>query len=197
MLRRHFILTGSAALLPLMGTGAQSAPADQATGSAAPAGTTTRDLVVTRIFETPIEDVWNAWVDPALVMQWWGPNGFTSPVAKMDFREGGTSLVCMRSPDGTDMYTTWAYTKIVPLERFEYIFNLSDENGNKLDPAVLGLPPDFPRDARHQVVFRRLGAGRTEMTMTEYGYTSAQLLDLSKAGLEETLDKMAAIFTRT
>jgi hypothetical protein len=30
--------------------------------------------------------------------------------------------------------------------------------------------------------------------MTEFGYTSDQLFDLSKAGLEQCLDKMAAIF---
>ncbi len=28
-----------------------------------------RDLVVTRVFEAPVEHVWNAWVDPALVMR--------------------------------------------------------------------------------------------------------------------------------
>ena len=26
--------------------------------------------------------------DPEMVMQWWGPDGFTSPSARMDFREG-------------------------------------------------------------------------------------------------------------
>lgn len=34
----------------------------------------------------------------------------------------------MRAPKefgGQDMYSTWAYTKIVPLSRFEYIHNLS------------------------------------------------------------------------
>ena len=55
--------------------------------------TKTRDLVVTRIFDAPVEQVWKAWSDPDQVMRWWGPHGFTAPVAKMDFREGGTSLV--------------------------------------------------------------------------------------------------------
>lgn len=196
MLRREIILVGGAALLSLAGIRnalAQSTPAED---NAASAGTTTRDLVVTRLFDASVEEVWNAWVDPGLVMQWWGPDGFTSPLAEMDFREGGTSLVCMRSPDGTDMYTTWAYTQIIPLERFEYIFNLSDKDGNTLDPVTLGLPPDFPQDARHTVVFQALGNNRTEMIMTEFGYTSDQLFDLSKAGLEQSLDKMVAIFAR-
>jgi hypothetical protein len=50
-------------------------------------------------------------------MQWWGPEGFTCPVAKMDFREGGTSLVCMSSPEYGDLYSNWEYQKIVPMQR--------------------------------------------------------------------------------
>jgi hypothetical protein len=35
------------------------------------------------------------------------------------------------------------------------------------------------------------------MTVTEYGYTSSQAVDLSRAGLEQSLDKMAASLART
>ncbi len=33
--------------------------------------------------------------------------------------------------------------------------------------------------------------GKTEMTVTEYDHTSDQMFDLSKAGFEQCLDKMA------
>jgi uncharacterized protein YndB with AHSA1/START domain len=92
-----------------------------------------RDLVVTRVFDAPVEQVWKAWSDPEYVMQWWGPEGFTSPLAKMDFREGGTSLVCMRSPDSQDLYNTWTYREIVPMQRIEFIQNVSDEEGLQID----------------------------------------------------------------
>src|SRR4030095_2995620 len=42
------------------------------------------DLVITRVFDAPIEQVWKAWTDPAFVMRWWGPTGFTSPSCKID-----------------------------------------------------------------------------------------------------------------
>jgi uncharacterized protein YndB with AHSA1/START domain len=161
-----------------------------------------RDLIVTRIFEAPVEQVWKAWVEPEMVRQWWGPTGFTCPLAEMDFREGGKSLVCMRAPKefgGQDMYSTWTYTKIVPNERIEYTFNFADQDGHKLTPAQVGLPAGIPEDGRHVVTFKELGdpstglrVGRTEMTMTEHGYTTDQTHDLSKAGLEQCLDKMAA-----
>ena len=61
----------------------------------------------------------------------------------MNLREGGTSLVCMRAKQfgGYAMYNTWTYKKIVPLQRIEFILNFADKDGNKLNPANIGLPP--------------------------------------------------------
>jgi uncharacterized protein YndB with AHSA1/START domain len=161
--------------------------------------TTTYDLVVTRVFDVPLEQAWKAWSEPELVKQWWGPTGFTCPLANMDFREGGTSLVCMRAPKeygGQDMYNTWTYQNIVPTQRIEFIQYFTDKDGNRLGPAALGLPPGIPKDVCHVITFKALGNGKTEITVTEYGYRTKQVVELSKAGLEQCLDKMAAIFAK-
>jgi len=158
-----------------------------------------RDLVFTRVFDAPVELVWKAWTDPQHVMQWWGPTGFTSPLAKMDVREGGASLVCMRAPKefgGRDMYSTWEYKKIVPMARIEYIHNLADKDGNKADPVKLGMPADFPQDLRNLVTFKDLSNGKTELTVTEYDWTVGQMMEMSKMGMEQCLDKMAASFAK-
>ena len=161
---------------------------------------TKRDLVVVRVFDTPLREAWEAWTDPGLVMRWWGPTGFTCPVAKMDFREGGTSLVCMRAPKefmgGQDMYNTWTYEKIVPMKRFVYVLRFSDKNGKTMDPAKHGLPPDMPKEVRNEVAFKELGKKKTEVTVTEYGWTPGQMMEMSKMGLEQCLDNMSAIFSR-
>jgi uncharacterized protein YndB with AHSA1/START domain len=153
-----------------------------------------RDLVFTRVFNASVEQVWKAWTDPSLVMQWWGPDGFTSPLARLDFREGGTSLVCMSSPQFGDMYSTWHYQEIMPMQRIDYIHNLADKDGNKIDPTAVGMPPDFPQDQRNLVTFKDLGNGKTELTVTEYGWTEGQMMEMSRLGMEQCLDKMAAIF---
>jgi uncharacterized protein YndB with AHSA1/START domain len=155
-----------------------------------------RDLVVTRVFDAPVEQVWRAWTDPGRVMRWWGPTGFTAPLARMDVREGCTSLVCMRSPEGQDFYNTWTYREVAPLRRLEFVQNFADEDGNTIDPAALGLPPGIPRDVRHVVTFEAVGDAKTQMTVTEYGYTSDRVVEISRAGLEQCLDKMAASLAR-
>jgi len=159
----------------------------------------TFNVVVTRTFDAPVEEVWKAWNDSTQVMRWWGPAGFTSPLARIDFRVGGRSLVCMRAPKewgGRDMYNTWTYQKIDSLKRIEFIVNFSDKDGNKLDPAKMGLPPGIPMDVPHIVTFKRLDNNKTEMTVTESGYTLEEAVAMSKSGLEQCLDKMAASFLK-
>jgi uncharacterized protein YndB with AHSA1/START domain len=155
------------------------------------------NVEVTRVLDAPVEQVWKAWSEPAYVMQWWGPAGFTSPSAELDFREGGTSLVCMRAPaefGGQDMYNTWTYRKIEPYRYIEFILHFSDPHKNPLDPAQMGMEPGIPNGVRHVITFTPTADNRTEMTITEYGYTTQQAHDLSKMGLEQCLDKMEAIY---
>jgi uncharacterized protein YndB with AHSA1/START domain len=155
-----------------------------------------KTVKVTRVFQAPVEAVWRVWTDAELVMRWWGPERFTSPMAKMDFREGGTSLVCMRAPTefgGHDTYSIWQYTKIVPMECIEFVQNLADSDGNKMKPTDLGMPADFPEDIRTEVIFRQLGNNETEMTITEYA-DMGQMSHFAQLGLEQCADKIAAIF---
>jgi uncharacterized protein YndB with AHSA1/START domain len=158
----------------------------------------TFDVEVTRTFDAPIDRVWQAWADPAEVMKWWGPQGFTCPVAEVDLRPGGRALVAMRAPaeyGGGDLYSTWNFTAVEPGARLMYVFNFADPNGGRLTPAQVGLPPGIPDDGEHVVEFRDVGDGRTELRMVEHGYTSAEARDQSKVGLEQCLDKMEASFS--
>jgi uncharacterized protein YndB with AHSA1/START domain len=156
--------------------------------------TKTRDIVVTRRFNTPVANVWKAWSDPDAVMRWWGPASFTAPICKLDFREGGTTLVCMRAPDGQEFYNTWTYRKIVPMAEIEFVMNFADVEGTRKTPGEVGLPPTIPQDVRHRITFAAVDSTTTEMTVTEYGYTDDQVVEMSKLGLEQCIDKMAAMF---
>jgi uncharacterized protein YndB with AHSA1/START domain len=161
--------------------------------------TSKKDLVITRTFNAPLPDVWKAWTDADEVKKWWGPTGFTCSYAKLDVREGRTSLVCMKAPPamgGKDMYSTWAYTKVVKHELLDYIHNLSDANGKKMLPKDLGMPADFPVDQRHTVAFKEVSPGKTEVTIIEFGWTPGHMMEFSKIGMNQCLDKMAATFMK-
>lgn len=154
-----------------------------------------RDLVITRVFDAPVELVWKAWTEPEYVMRWWGPKAFTSPSCKIDFREGGKFVFHMKAPKdfqgGQDFYTAGVYKKIVPLKLIEFSQCLADKDGNRIDPATMGMPPDFPKEIPSALAFKRIG-DKTELTATEYGWTVGEMREMSEAGLNECLDKLAA-----
>ena len=156
-----------------------------------------KQVEVTKTFNAPVGLVWQVWVDPELVKRWWGPKHFTSPVAKIDFREGGRSIVSMKAPTemgGQEFYSVWEYVKIIPLTSIEFIQSLCDEAGNKVNPTKLGVPPDFPADIKTVVTFKEVANSKTEMTVTEYAEFGT-ISNFAQIGLEQSLDKMAAIFS--
>ena len=153
----------------------------------------THDVAVTRLFDAPVEQVWAAWTEGTEVMKWWGPAPFTCPEARMDVREGGASVVSMRSPDGFEIWMRWDYSTVIPNVRMEYSQNMCDRDGNLIDPTSIGMPAEFPRDVA-TIVTLTPRDGRTEMTITEHTTTSQALMDGSQQGLEMCIDQMAATF---
>lgn len=126
-------------------------------------------VVIERTFDAPVDLVWQMWTNPAHFQNWYGPQGFSIPVAEMDVREGGKRLICMTSPDGQmKMWFTGKYSQIVPKERLVFTDSMADENGNILSPAAMGMPEGHPEVTEVTVVLEDVN-GRTKMTMTHAG----------------------------
>jgi uncharacterized protein YndB with AHSA1/START domain len=104
------------------------------------------ELVVVRTLNAPRQSVWNAWTQPDLFMQWWGPGPFTSPACKIDLRVGGKYLYCMRGPDGKDYWNGGTYAEVVPIEKLVCIEGFADKAGNWVDPSTYGFDPLFPKE---------------------------------------------------
>jgi uncharacterized protein YndB with AHSA1/START domain len=189
MQRRNLIVSAGAAALGL------AIRPSLAQGETQVAPLITHDIIVTRTFDATAEKVWKAWPEDAYVMRWWGPDGYTAPVARMDVRKGGSSLVAMRSPDGQEHWMTWVYTKVEPFSRIEYVQNLSTPDGGPVDPTAVGMPPDFPRDVA-TVVTLTSRDGKTEVTISERTTTSEFMMKMSQLGLEQVMDKMGLIFAK-
>lgn len=76
-----------------------------------------REITTSRMVDAPRELVFRAFTDPALVVNWWGPNGFTTTVQEMDVRPGGNWRFIMHGPDGTDYDNHHVYVEVVSPER--------------------------------------------------------------------------------
>ena len=145
-------------------------------------------IVIERTFDAPVDLIWQMWTDPEHFKKWYGPKGFTVPIAEMDVRVGGKRLVCMASPDGSmKMWTTGEYTEIVPKDRLIYTESPADENGNVVSPSAMGMPDGYPTTTEVTVLLEDLD-GRTKMVMTHAGMPAGSG---ASGGWEQAFDKLA------
>jgi uncharacterized protein YndB with AHSA1/START domain len=146
-------------------------------------------VVIERYFDAPVELIWQMWTDPEHFKEWYGPTGFTVPVADMDLRVGGKRLICMASPDGRmKMWTAGEYLEIVPNQRLVYTDSPADESGNVVPPSAVGMPDGYPTTTEVTVLLETLD-GRTKMVMTHAGIPADSG---GGAGWAQAFDKMVA-----
>ena len=81
-----------------------------------------------------------------------------------------------------------------PLDRIEFVAGFADAEGNPMEPAALGLPPAIPAQVRHVVTLSAVDDAGTELTVHEFGYPDPQIVEVSRAGMEQCLDKMSTSF---
>ena len=148
-------------------------------------------VVIDRIFDAPIDRIWQLWTVPEHFQAWYGPTGASIPVAKMDVRVGGTRLICMeiQTPNGLmQMWFAGEYLEVVENQRLVYTESISDENGKPAAPAGVDTPSE------HQVTEVRVEledvGGRTRMVMTHVGIPAGSP---GETGWTMALDKLAAL----
>ena len=78
-----------------------------------------------------------------------------------------------------------------------YLHHFADKDGNRIAPITMGLPPDMPEEVRNLVAFKVGGGNKTELTVTEYDWPVGQMMEMSRKGMEQCLDKMAASVVET
>lgn len=94
------------------------------------AGVAGRTMVLQRVIQAPRTIVWNTWMNPETLPQWWGPDGFSCRTTRIDLRTGGEWVFDMIAPDGTVFPNHHRYTEVRPEERIGYAL-LWGENGPK------------------------------------------------------------------
>lgn len=79
-----------------------------------------RELVISRTLNAPVELVWEVWTKPEHIANWWGPNGFTNTITKMDMIPGGEWNLVMHGPDGTDYKNKSIFKEVIPFKKIVY-----------------------------------------------------------------------------
>lgn len=94
------------------------------------AGMANRTMVLRRVIRAPRSIVWDTWMNPETLPQWWGPDGFSCRTNRIDLRTGGEWVFDMIGPDGTVFPNHHRYVEVRPEDRIAYTL-LWGENGPK------------------------------------------------------------------
>jgi len=143
---------------------------------------TDREILLTRVFDAPRELVFNAWIDPNHIAQWFGPDGFTTTILGMDVRPGGVWRFIMHGPDGVDYPNKIVYVEIVKPERLVYNHFAEDVD----EPGQFHVTMTFAEQAGRTVLSMQMlfeTAAERDRVVKEYGAIE---------GGEQTLDRLAA-----
>lgn len=130
---------------------------------------TDREIVITRMFKAPPELVWRAWTDPAQIVRWWGPAGFTTTTHAMDVRPGGVWRFDMHGPDGRDYPNRIVFDEVEAPRRLVYTHAGDDDvEGVRFQVIVtfekqdggtkLTMRSDFGSAAERERICREYGA---------------------------------------
>lgn len=82
--------------------------------------TANRELFATRLYAAPRALVFRMWTEPEHLAKWWGPNGFTSTIGRMDVRPGGDWELVMHGPDGRNYDNRMKYVEVDAPNRLVY-----------------------------------------------------------------------------
>jgi uncharacterized protein YndB with AHSA1/START domain len=133
-------------------------------------------LELTCVLDAPRDRIFRALTEPAVLSEWWGPSGFTTPEIELDLDVGGRYRFAMQPPDGELFHLAGEFLEIDPPHHLVYSFRWEEP-----DP-----------DDRETVVRLSLGdvGESTELALSQGEFATEARLELHRSGWTESLQKL-------
>lgn len=145
----------------------------------------TREITLTRVYDFPREQVFQAWTDPERLGSWWGPDGFGTGEVVSEPHPGGTLKILMKGPDFEQTMHA-IYREVDAPERIVVDWVVPGPDGQ---PVI---------ESSHTVTFVDLG-GKTELTVharaTVFSSEALGALAGMKAGWGQSLQCLDDVLT--
>ena len=73
-----------------------------------------REILSSRIINSPVETVYQAFENPNHLKNWWGPEGFTNTIHEFDLRVGGNWKLTMHGPEKGNYENSSVFKTVLP-----------------------------------------------------------------------------------
>jgi len=138
-----------------------------------------REIRVERVFDAPLERVWQAHTDPQLLAQWWG-RGHKLTIERYELERGGHWRFVEHTDRG-DFGFEGRFREVTPRKRLSMTFEWDGMPGY---PVV------------NTTVFEDLGDGRTRIVATMMFYTTEERDGMLQSGMEGGMNESYAALDR-
>jgi len=148
-------------------------------------------ITFTRVYDGPVEDLWDLWTTRDGFESWWGPEGFRVTVHTLDLRVGGALFFDMIAVGAREIEymkgagrplsheTRGMFVEIVPNARLKVRF-------------AIDFLPGVPSYDIHFVAEFVAEGGRVRMVVTVDPHHDAEWTRMAAQGMESQLTKLPA-----
>jgi uncharacterized protein YndB with AHSA1/START domain len=153
-----------------------------------------KEVVFERTYDAPPETVWQAWTNPDMIKQWWGPNNVTIPECEVDLRAGGKIYIVMEAGEAMGPYkgTKWPmmgkFTVVEPNAKLSYTAKAWTEGQDK----------ETTIDQTTELILTTEG-GKTKLKLRavihKTGPKAGMAVQGMQAGFTQQLDKLKDFLT--
>ncbi|WP_433724879.1 SRPBCC family protein [Nocardia sp. CA-129566] len=147
--------------------------------------TAEREFTIVRVFDAPRELVFRAWLDPDQLVEWAGPEGFSTPretIVAQPWVGGRYESVMVADADGASFPSAGVFREITEPERLVFTWGDPTGDGSAERESVITVTFDETADAKTTMTFHLLAPGPLSPE------------DDAKRGWGQSLDRLAALF---
>jgi uncharacterized protein YndB with AHSA1/START domain len=124
------------------------------------------EVLIEETFNAGIERVFAAWTDPEKLMKWYAPEGCTIRFKKIEVETGGQFHSCISNPQYGDCWCIGEYKEVLPHSKIVFTMINADESGNPVNPADVGMDPDWPGETLVTVLLTEEN-GKTKLQLRQ------------------------------
>ena len=139
-----------------------------------------KEVVLEKTYNASPETVWQAWTNPEMLKQWWGPDNVSIPECEVDLKVGGKFYIVMEAGEAMGPYkgTKWPmdaeYTVIEPHSKLFYKALAWTEGDNKEETMI---------DQTTEIVFAE-DNGKTKVTVKASIYKTGPKAKMAAEGMQ-------------
>ena len=136
-------------------------------------------ITIDTIIHAPIEAVWEAWTNPAIILNWFGSDpGGTGVKARMDVHPGGSFEITFRDSDETQHTCYGVYTVVEVFSQLAFTWEWKSEPG--VESLVTVLLVSDGNQTRMHFSHAHLGAASKHNYLSGWQSTFVKLENMLK-----------------